>query len=726
VPTSAEAKGSTSVSPREYVDGSAKVARLLRPTSIAVIGASDRSRWSQTIVENLRSHGYRGTLSLVNPKGVPVHGQASVKRCSELEEVDLGIVLVPQLAVPGVIDDLADAGASAAMILTSGFAETGPEGAALQDEIVTRARTRGLSLLGPNSLGFIDYLSGVVAWATPVKPPSGRSGVAILSQSGATALFLSQLAHQQDIGLSHVVATGNEADLDGTAFLDYLIDVPETRAVAMFIETVRDPAAFRASAARALAKGKPMVVLKVGRSEVTARSAEAHTGALVGDDNAFDGICRRYGIIRVSSVEELLVTADIAATCGVLRPGGLAFLSNSGGICEIGADRAEELGLTLPELSETTLASLRDLLPGYGTPHNPLDLTGGIDPADCEEIVRMLGAQEDVAAVLCPYYPVPNTPDEVSERLSALHDGLARGLKAIPVPGLLVSYTCTHVSDHARAIVAASDLPYRACGLDLAMAGLAALARWSDRYRAVSGPEDVGEAQHIGARPRSEVDALAYLSSQGVPVVPWTLARTAAEAAEATDGVAGKVVVKIASADILHKSDIGGVVLNVEGGSAAAAAFAKVTGAARKHYPDARVDGALVVPMRDRGLELLVGVTRDPQWGPMLALGLGGIFVEILKDVSMRPLPVDAAEVGRMLSELRGAGMLDGARGVPAADRDAIAAAVVAIGRAAVAAGPDMSVLEVNPLWVNGAQVEALDALMEWTDRPPEREERNR
>lgn len=703
-----------------------RVSNLLNPRSIALVGASDRSRWSATIYENLRHSGYPGRVSLVNPRGGVVHGEPSVRSCAELGAVDLGIVLVPQAAVLQVVDELADAGASAAMILTSGFAETGPEGANLQERIAARARERGLCLLGPNSLGFINHLSNVLAWATPLNSPSRRGGVAILSQSGATALFLAQMAHQQDIGLSHVIASGNEADLDIAVFLDHLLDVPETRAVALFVETVRDPAAFRVCAERALALGKPLVVLKVGRSEVTARSAEAHTGALVGDDRVFDGICRRYGIIRVDSVEDLLITADIGATCGVLRPGGLAVLSNSGGICEIAADRAADLGLEMPVLSEATLSSLRDLLPDYGTPHNPLDLTGGIDPAGCEAIVRLLGAQDDIAVVLCPYYPVPNAANEVSERLTALHEGLARGLNIIPVPGLLVSYTGTVVTDHARAIVAASNIPYRACGLDRIIFGLAALARWSERYRAGSGPEDAAHETPTQDRPASEAEALRFLAGHGVPVMPLRLVATAEAAAEAAEEFGDRVVIKIASPDILHKSEIGGVVLDIAGASQAAVAFRQVIEAARTHHPDARIDGALVAPMRGKGIELLVGISRDPQWGLVLALGLGGVLVEVLNDVALRPLPVDAAEIERMLNELRGAAVLDGVRGLPGADRDAIARAVEAICHAAMAAGPDLSVLEVNPLWVRGTQVEALDALMEWSTTAPKSKETER
>ncbi|MDN5925624.1 MAG: acetate--CoA ligase family protein [Hyphomicrobiales bacterium] len=703
-------------SPATY--GEAGLARLLSPASIAIIGASDRSRWSTTIVQNLDSCGYRGRLSLINPRGGMVHGRQALSSCAEVEGgIDMGVVLVPGEAVPGVVADLADAGARSAMILTSGFAETGEDGARRQMQVLELARSRNLRLLGPNSLGYLNFADRVWAWATPIKAPSRSEGVGILSQSGATALFMANLAYEQDIGLSHVIATGNEADTGITDFLDHLIDMPSVRSLALFIETVRDPEGFIRAAEKALRMAKPIVVLKVGASEVTARSAEAHTGALVGDDRVFDGICRQYGIIRVGAIEELLATADIAARTGVLRPGGIAVLSNSGGICEIAADRAEEHGIALPELSEAAEATLRELIPGYGTPHNPLDLTGGIDPANCERIVRVLGQEGVYSAILCPYYPVPAREDQISERLTALHHGIARGMAGNDVPGLLVSYTSTHVTDLTREIVARDALPYHACGLDRAVAALAGIMRWSERQRNPPSIPSAAAAIHPsreGARPGTEHEALSFLASFGVPVVPARLVTTAADAAAAALEMDGAVAVKIASPDIAHKSDIGGVILNVEGRAAVEQAFLRVVEAARRHKPGARIDGAVVSPMRQGGLELFVGCTRDPQWGPVLAVGLGGIWVEILKDVSLRLLPVDGREVRRMLNELRGAGLLAGQRGVPGADQDAVAEAIVRIGDAAAACGSDLRALDVNPLWVRGSRVEALDALFDW------------
>ena len=388
---------------------------LIEPHSIAIVGASERSRWSTAIVGNLDRHGYTGELHLVNRRGGSFGGRRVAQSCAAVgAEIDLGIVLVPANAVVEVVTDLAVAGARAAMILTSGFAEVGPQGQALQQQLTDSAAAAGIRLLGPNSLGFMNFVAQTVAWATPISAPSRQDGVALVSQSGATALFLSSLAYQQDIALSYVVSTGNEADLGCGTFAARLAADPQVQAVAMFLESVRDPGQFVAAARSAAAYDKPLVVLKVGASEVSARSALAHTGALVGDDRVFDGICERYDVIRVRSLEELMTTADIAGRTGVLAPGGLCVVSNSGGVCEVAADTADTLGIDLPDIPGPTAAELRGLMPDYATPHNPLDLTGGIVPEDCERIVAALGARPEYAALLVPFYPVPLDPIPVT------------------------------------------------------------------------------------------------------------------------------------------------------------------------------------------------------------------------------------------------------------------------------------------------------------------------
>ena len=694
------------------------VAALLRPRSIAIVGASDRSRWSQALCDNLAQGGYAGQVHLVNRRGGMVHGRAAATSCTALEGgLEMGIVMVPAHAVLDAVDDLGAAGARAAVLLTSGFAETGTAGADLQMRIAERASRHGLRLMGPNSLGFINFSDHIHAWTTPVRAPSRASGVAIISQSGATAYFLAELAWQQDLGVSLVAATGNEADLDAASFVDYLIDDPHTRAIALFIETVRNPARFLAAARRALQAGKPIVALKVGASEATVKAAAAHTGALVGDDAVFDGVCRQFGIIRVRSIEELLATADIAARTGVLREGGLAIISNSGGICEIAADTAEQRGIRVPALTDAVAARLREAMPGFGTPHNPLDLTGGIEPAQCGETVRVLAGQAGIAAVLCIVYPIPTCAAEESARLTEVHGQLSSALNEIKVPGLLASYTHAYVNDHARNIIAQTGAPYCAFGLDRAISGLAGVFWWSEMQRRLCETRPAARVvERSSLRPAAERAALDYLGSHGVPVVPGALAPDAAAAVAAARSMGGPVVLKIASPDIAHKSDIGGVMLNVEGDDAVAAAFRRILEAAHARAPRARIDGVLIAPMRERGIELIVGLARDAQWGPVLAVGLGGIWVETLKDVALRVLPVDAAEIRSMLAELRGAKLLEGQRGVAPADLDAVALVIARIAHAALCLGPALAAMDVNPLWVKGSHVEALDALFVWDE----------
>jgi acetate---CoA ligase (ADP-forming) len=694
--------------PSMDVTGTSPAGALLAPRSVVVVGASDRSRWSSALLGNLDRHGFPGRVHLVNRRGSAVGGRPTARSCAELgEEVDLAVVMVPSAAVPDAVAGLEPAGVRSAVVLTSGFAEIGAGGLALEEALVDAARSAGVTVLGPNSLGFMNLAERVVAWATPVELPSRRDGVAVVSQSGATALFLAGLAHQQDVGLSHVVATGNEALLDLGSVVRRLVDDPAVRVVAVFAESVRDPAGFLDAVEAAGASGKPLVVLKVGASEATARSALAHTGALVGDDRVFDGICARHGIVRVRSMEELLTTADVLARVGRLGSGGLCVVSNSGGVCEIAADTADRLGVAVPEVPEAAVPALRAALPDYGTPHNPLDLTGGVTPEGAGDAVAALGRSGAYAATLVPFYPVPEDTASLAGRQEQLYRHLTRGLRDGGRPGFLVSYTAGGIGPAARAFVEELGVPYLACGMDRALSGLAGAFRWS-----ASRPRTRGRWAGVPepARPRSEWQTLELLARHGVPVVPRALATDPEQAVAAARATGGPVAMKIVSADIAHKTDIGGVALGVTGDGPVAAAYHRLVAAGRA-VPGATVDGVLVAPMRADGVELIAGCSVDPVWGPVLAVGLGGIHVEMFADVAVRPLPVAPDEVGEMLLGLRGARLLSGGRGRDPVDLTAVGTAIAAIGDLALALGPDLAALEVNPLWARASHVEALDAL---------------
>jgi acetate---CoA ligase (ADP-forming) len=687
---------------------------MLRPRSIALIGATDRSRWSQNTFDNLINRKYAGEVYLVSRRGGTVHGRSAATSCAAVgAPIDLGLLMVPMQAMEEALADLAAADVHNAVILASGFAETGYEGADHQARLAALARRHGVSLLGPNCLGFVNFIDNVPLWTGGFRAPSRPGSIAVVTQSGANGSFISSLAQQHEIGLSHMVSTGNEADLDCADFIDHLVDLPEVRAVALFVEAIRNASSFAAAARRAITAGKPVVALKIGLSEVTARSAQAHTGALVGDDRVFEGVCRQLGIVRVDSIEDLLFTADVITRTGVLEPRGLGLVSISGGACEIVADRAQVLGLPLPVLSESTTAELRAALPSFGTPHNPLDITGGavLQPDLFEQGLRILGRHQEFSALAC-LFDVPVTDEAATQFVLAALRHIAAGLRASTVPALMLSHSVKPVSETSMRIIEEIGLPYVSAGIHHGMNAFGKAFWWSEQYRRLAAaPAPRPEIAPAAERPRSERATLAFLAQRNIPVVPTTLATDATQAIAAARAISGRVVLKLASDDVAHKSEIGGVALNLEGDAAVGAAFERIMAAAPAN---ARVDGVLVAPMRTGGTELFVGCTRDPQWGPVIAVGLGGVWVEVLQDVALRPLPVDAAEVRRMLGELRGAKLLHGARGMQAADLDVVAEIVARIGEAAVALGPDLAALEVNPLWVRGADVEALDALAVW------------
>jgi acetate---CoA ligase (ADP-forming) len=687
---------------------------MLRPRSIVLVGATDRSRWSQNTFDNLVNRKYPGDIHLVSRRGGTVHGRSAATSCVAIgAPVDLALLMVPMAAVDEALADLAAANIHNAVILTSGFAETGHEGADHQARLASLAREHNVSLLGPNCLGFVNFIDNVPLWTGGFRAPSRPGSIAVVTQSGANGSFISSLAAQHEIGLSHMVSTGNEADLDCADFIDHLIDQPEVHAIALFAETIRHAPTFAAAARRAIAAAKPIVVLKIGLSEVTARSAQAHTGALVGDDRVFDGVCRQLGLVRVESIEDLLFTADVITRTGVLQPRGLAVVSISGGACEVIADRAQVLNIPMPELSQDAVAELRAALPSFGTPHNPLDITGGavLQPDLFEQGLRILGKQPEFSALAC-LFDVPVAQELATEFVLTALRHIAAGLHAADVPALMISHTVKPVTEVSTRIIDDIQLPYVSSGLHHGMNALGCAFWWSEQVRRLANSSaSVATIGVASEPPRSERATLDFLARCDVPVVPTTLAREADQAVAAARAIGGRVVLKIASDDIAHKSDIGGVALNLEGDAVVAETFRRIMEVAPA---GARVDGVLVAPMRSNGLELFVGCTRDPQWGPVMAVGLGGVWVEVLQDVALRPLPIGAVEVKRMLGELRGAKLLAGVRGMQAADLDALAQVIARIGDAAVALGPDLEALEVNPLWVRGSEVEALDALAVW------------
>jgi acyl-CoA synthetase (NDP forming) len=698
---------------------SARLRALLSPKSIALVGASDRSGWSTGSFANFEVLGFEGSLHLVNRKGGEVHGHPALTSCTEIgEPVDLALMLVGAPALPVALADAAAAGIRSAVVLAAGFGETGSDGARAQRELVELCRGLDVTCVGPNCLGFVNVLDRAPAWSGQMASLV-PGGVAVVSQSGATAHTIASFAAVQNIGLSHVISTGNEAMVDTIDMAAAVLEDDRVRALAMFVESIRDVDRFRLLTARAAELEKPIVMMKVGTSALAAEIALTHTGALVGDDRLVDAALRQFGVVRVHSLEQLAITAGLLAHTGPLPPGGLGVVSISGGACDIIADRAETVGVPLEPLAATTQARLAEMLPSYGTLRNPLDITGAAseNPQIFADALTALAGDPSVA-VLAAIHVLPTA--ERAARFRPRLEVISTGLRAAGPRGLLVDQTFGEIDRHTATVLEEIGVPHAMTGLRDTVDAIGCAMRWSAWLRRARSATPVEDELELQGRDVawSEARGLRLLAEHGVPVVPWRLVETSEKAVAAARELGYPVVLKVVSPEILHKSDIGGVALGLQTDDDVSDAFDRVT-AAGADVAGAHVEGVLVAPMRRGGLELIVGAIRDAHWGPTLAVGFGGVWVHVADDMSLRLLPVDESEVREMLDELRGRALLDGVRGLPPADVDRLVGAIVAFARLAEQLGPRLASIEINPLRVDGVNVEALDAVVVWSAPQP-------
>ncbi|AMN47562.1 hypothetical protein ACG33_10725 [Steroidobacter denitrificans] len=695
------------------IDRRALLQRLFYPHSVALVGASERSPWSQMLHANFQSTGFDGPIYAVNKGGVDAHGYPGFVSCRAIgAPVDIAFVFVPAEAMQDTFEDLIAAGIRAAVILTSGFAETSEAGARLQDWLVGRAREADVVILGPNCLGYANLAIRAPLTPIPIHPPLLKGRVALVSQSGATNSEIADMAHDLNVGLSLYVATGNEAMVDIAACVDFLVDDANTEVIMVFAETIRDTATFRAAAERALAAKKAIVMLKVGSSALTAQVAAAHTGSLVGDDRIFSAACEQLGVIRVYSVEELIVTASLLAHTGPLATPGVGIVSISGGACTLVADRAEVYGVDLPAFSSATKAALTQAVPLASDPINPFDITGLAvrDPSLFESVIEAIAGESTIGFVGAIYSLPWNEKWQQVPQL----ESIGRAFAKLDKPCALLNQFLRPQTQKSRDILAATGIPAAFGGIEEVLRALGHVKKWSARVLEHAPTRPMAVTVPTSERPMSEREVLDFLSRYGVPVIPTRIAATREDAVAIAAALAVPVALKIASPDIAHKTDVGGVKLNILGDAAVADAYDTILASVVKAAPQARIEGVLVSPMRSGGLEILVGIVRDPQWGPVLAVGLGGIWVEALADTRLALLPVASVQVKDMLRSLRAAKLLAGFRGALPVDLDRLAEIVAAIGDAALALGDHLETLEVNPLWINGGEIEALDGLVVW------------
>jgi len=696
-----------------------RLSHLLRPRSVALVGASDRSNWSNRIFDALQVIGYDGDVYLVNPKGGQAHGRPLHRGVGDIDAVpDVAFVMVPGPAVLEAMRDVAEAGVKAAVVLSSGFAELGAEGSEAQRELASLCRRHEMAVLGPNALGFVNVIDRIALKPFPPGEPLRPGSIGVVSQSGNISVQLINMARSFDIGLSFAVSTGNEMDVGLADVVDFLAEDENTAVIAVFAESFADPAAFLAACRKARASGKPVVVLKVGRSVAAARAALAHTGALVGNDAVADAFLRSAGAMRVTSLEDLLAVADAFTRTGPLERAGLAVLSISGGTCDIAADTADARGVELPEFAPLTLERLRTVLPGYATAQNPLDVTGAA-VTDAElfgSALRIVAGDPNIGVVL-----VAQEIDFQAET-SAWGVETLRSLVAASsggtLPVILANTTVRAVSASVREIRAELGVSAVFGGIDRILPAVRAIADWSALARDAEAPLPPARPLRLPAEARgawSEAVCRDLMTEAGIPVVPGVVANTptAAGAAAAAYGV--PVALKVVSADVLHKSDVGGVALQVapaEAEQAAAMLLRRVATA----VPAALVDGVLVSPMRSDGLDLLVGVVREPGWGNVLAVGLGGLWAEAMQDVQRIALPASERQIERGLRRLKAWPLFEGARSSDRIDIPALVQVIARIADLSLGLGDQLAALEVNPLRVTPAGAEALDAVVVWRE----------
>lgn len=659
------------------------------------------------------------TVHLVHPRTETVHGQKTARSISQIAEpVDLAYVMVPTSAVLEVVHEAAEAGIANLVILTAGFEEADPEGVELAARLEKVADEHDLTILGPNGNGFVNAADSIAPYGLPIVPPLPVGPVGIVLQSGGLAAAVLSGAQARGVGLSLMVSTGNESLTSSTDVMRYLLDDERTKVIGAFLESIRQPDEFRDVATLARAAGKPIVALKVGRSEQGARTALAHTGALAGDDQVIDAAFRQLDVVRVDSLEELLTTAGYLGYHPGVKGRRLAAVTPSGGACDLLADRAASVGLELPEFPPETIKKLADFLPPFSNPRNPLDVTGYVvvDPRLSIEALDIVasGAAGHYDMILnAMSFPrvEPKDIGPIERRLDAV---VAAGRRT-SIPILLQTSIASDLPAYVQKLCHERRL-YVLGGIEFGIRAIGHGVRFHElRERFLSkGPADPSPLlprppEASGAWPEHRVRSL--LEGHGIPTAPAGLATTAPEAAVLGETYGVPLAMKIAAPALFHKSDVGGVRLDVDPRDAARV-FEELTGSV------GNADGVLVGPMRYGGIEVLVGVVTDPSWGKVLSVGLGGVWVEVLRDVALRLLPVDEGDVASMLDELKAAPLLRGARGTPPADIERLCEVITRVAR--LAEGLPLDTLEINPLRVNGVEIEALDAMVVWASEDEE------
>lgn len=677
---------------------------FFKPKAVAIVGAStEPAKLGYTVLANVIESGYKGNIYPINPKASEIYGHKAYRSVLDLPEVpDLAVIVIPYPLVPGALRECGEKGIRAVVIITAGFRESGAEGIEREREVIQIAREYGIRIIGPNVLGIMDMFTPINATFAAGTPPRGN--IAFMSQSGALQTAIVDWAlGAQDLGFSKFVSLGNKADVSEIDLMQAWADDPESKVILSYVEGVSNGAEF-IRVARQVSRKKPILVLKSGVTEAGSRAVSSHTGSLAGSEQAYDAAFYQAGVLRVNSLQELFDSARAFASQPLLEGDRIAIITNAGGPGILATDTLERNGLQLARLELETVHKLKAILPEAAATGNPVDVLGDARSDRYAQAIEVVAQDPNVDGMICIVTPqamteiaeTANAIGKLSQQLTKPLLGVFMGEARIkPGVDVLNSYNVPNYKFPEQA--------------GAALAAMRDYRRLRDRPdpEFVSFEVDNATVKEVFEQVRAEdrvsvgeAEARRVAEAYGLRLPANELAATADEAVEAANRIGYPVVLKIASPDILHKTDVGGVKVGLRSAQDVRDAFDLIVYRAQRYVPEARIWGCLVQEMVSLdGIEVLVGMSRDPQFGPLVTFGLGGVLVEVLKDVTFRVAPFGKQDAYEMLEEIRAASLLRGVRGRPPADADALAETLLRINQL-VTDFPEVVEMDINPLMV--------------------------
>lgn len=688
-----------------------EIANFFKPAGTAIIGASaNPDKLSYGILKNMLSYGYQGKIYPVNPKNEMILDLPCYPTINEVPDpVDLAVIILPSQYIASVVEDCGKRGIKSAIIISGGFKETGADGLKLENEVLAIAAQYGMRLVGPNCVGTVDLYSGLNCTFINGIPTKG--GVAFVSQSGAVIGAATDYLLGKGVGFSYFVSLGNEADITETDMIEYMAEDDNVSVITIYAESIKNGPRFIASA-RETSKKKPIVILKSGRSEAGARAVSSHTGSLAGSQEAYQAAFQQAGVIQVDEIKELYALAAGFSSQPLPHGNRVAIVTNAGGGGALASDALEKAGLKLATFAPETIEKMRPQMNPASGLRNPVDMLGGASPAEYEVALKHVLADPNVDAVI----PIIVPTSLVDTRAVAEEWVKASRTTEKPMICCLMGEASL---EKAMQYLHDEQIPVFTFPEDCAatLGKMYAYAQSRDRIQTVSSftlpsiPAASAFLKQQALPTLGENEARTILEAYEVPVAPGGFARNAEEACQVANRVGYPVVMKIVSPQILHKSDAGGIMLNLSSDTELTQAVEKMRSMIKKNAPEAEIQGFLVEKMASKGMEVIVGMKRDPNFGPMIMFGMGGIFVELFKDISFGIAPLSSTDVDRMIDNTKAGTLLKGYRGSQALDIEALKDTILKM--AAIAVNhPEIAEIEINPLLVlpKGQGALALDA----------------